>query len=464
MSGEGMRILIVEDDPGLRFTMTDALEEKGFAVTGASSGTEAIRLLHGAPFDVVVTDLRLPGADGMEVLREARGKVPPPSVIVMTGYGSVESAVAAMKSGAEDYLTKPFPVEALFLLLDKILRLRSLEEENRELKRRILSQSRFDELIGGSKPMTDVFDLVSTVAGTDATVLILGESGTGKELVARALHRLGKRKDGPFVALNCSAIPESLFEAEIFGYEKGAFTGAERRRAGKIEQADGGTLFLDEVGEIPVSAQAKLLRVLEERSFTRLGGSETVHVDLRVISATNRRDMKDLVDEGRFRMDLFYRLDVFEIRLPPLRDRREDIPLLIENFIEKMGGGRKVSEKAMALLMDHPFPGNVRELRNVMERASILCGEGTIEPEHLPPEFLGFRHHPAGSNVSEEIIPLKDAVRRFEAEYIGKALESTGGSKARAADLLRELPRPGGGAREEQVEGGHLELRRQGVR
>jgi len=437
MSGEGMRILIVEDDPGLRFTMTDALEEKGFAVTGASSGTEAIRLLHGAPFDVVVTDLRLPGADGMEVLREARGKVPPPSVIVMTGFGSVESAVAAMKSGAEDYLTKPFPVEALFLLLDKILRLRSLEEENRELKRRILSQSRFDELIGGSKPMTDVFDLVSTVAGTDATVLILGESGTGKELVARALHRLGKRKDGPFVALNCSAIPESLFEAEIFGYEKGAFTGAERRRAGKIEQADGGTLFLDEVGEIPVSAQAKLLRVLEERSFTRLGGSETVHVDLRVISATNRRDMKDLVDEGRFRMDLFYRLDVFEIRLPPLRDRREDIPLLIENFIEKLGGGRKVSEKAMALLMDHPFPGNVRELRNVMERASILCGEGTIEPEHLPPEFLGSLHHPEGPHVPEEIIPLKDAVRRFEAEYIGKALESTGGSKARAADLLR---------------------------
>jgi len=437
MNGEGRRILIVEDDPGLRFTMTDALEGVGFAVTGEENGTEAIRRLHGEAFDVVVTDLRLPGKDGMEVLREARGKTPPPSVVVMTGYGNVESAVAAMKNGAEDYMTKPFPVEALLLLLDKILRLRLLEEENRELKRRILSQSRFDQLIGRSKPMLDLFDLVSTVAGTDATVLLLGESGTGKELVARALHGRGKRKDGPFVALNCSAIPESLFEAEIFGHEKGAFTGADRRRAGKIEQADGGTLFFDEVAEIPISAQAKLLRVLEERSFTRLGGSETVHVDLRVISATNRQDMKALVDEGRFRMDLFYRLNVFEIRMPPLRDRREDIPLLVEQFIEKLGGGRGVSEKAMVLLMDHPFPGNVRELWNVMERASILCGEGTIGPEHLPPEFLRSRTSPAAIPLPDEILPLKDAVRRFESAYIEKALKAAGGSKARAADLLQ---------------------------
>ncbi|MGZ8463466.1 MAG: sigma-54-dependent transcriptional regulator [Candidatus Deferrimicrobiaceae bacterium] len=437
MNGEGKRILIVEDDPGLRFTMTDALEGAGFAVTGADDGVEAIRRLHGERFDVVVTDLRLPGKDGMEVLREARGKNPPPSVVVMTGYGSVESAVAAMKSGAEDYLTKPFPVEALLLLLGKILRLRSLEEENRELKRRILGRSLFEELVGASKAMQGVFDLISVVAETDATVLVLGESGTGKELVARALHRRGKRKEGPFLALNCSAIPESLFEAEIFGYEKGAFTGADRRRAGKIEQADGGTLFLDEVAEVPVSAQAKLLRVLEERSFTRLGGSETVHVDLRVISATNRQDMKALVDEGRFRMDLFYRLNVFEIRIPPLRERREDIPLLAEHFLAKLGGDRRVSEKAMALLMDSPFPGNVRELWNVMERASILCGEGTIGPEHLPPEFFGARTSPVAIPLPEEILPLKDAVRRFEAAYIEKALQAAGGSKARASDLLR---------------------------
>jgi DNA-binding NtrC family response regulator len=437
MNGEGKRILVVEDDPGLRFTMTDALEGKGFAVTGADNGVEAIRRLLDEAYDVVVTDLRLPGKDGMEVLRAARGKNPPPSVVVMTGYASVESAVAAMKDGAEDYLTKPFPMDALLLLLGKILRLRSLEEENRDLKRRILSQSRFDELIGRSKPMRDVFDLVSTVAGTDATVLLLGESGTGKELVARALHRRGKRKDGPFVALNCSAVPESLFEAEIFGYEKGAFTGADRRRAGKIEQADGGTLFFDEVAEVPFAAQAKLLRVLEERSFTRLGGSEDVHVDLRVISATNRQDMKAMVDEGGFRMDLFYRLNVFEIRMPALRDRREDIPLLVDHFIEKLGGGRRVSEKAMALLVDHPFPGNVRELWNVMERASILCGEDAIGPEHLSPEFLGSRRPPAGISVPEEILPLKEAVRRFEMEYIGKALEAAGGSKARASDLLQ---------------------------
>jgi len=437
MNGEGKRILIVEDDPGLRFTMTDALEGKGFAVTGADNGVEAIRRLLDETFDVVVTDLRLPGKDGMEVLRVARGKTPPPSVVVMTGHGSVDSAVSAMKSGAEDYLTKPFPMEALLLLFGKILRLRSLEEENRDLKRRILDRSLFEELVGASKAMQGVFDLVSMVAETDATVLVLGESGTGKELVARALHRRGKRKDGPFLAINCSAIPESLFEAEIFGYEKGAFTGADRRRAGKIEQADGGTLFLDEVAEVPVSAQAKLLRVLEERSFTRLGGSETVHVDLRVISATNRQDMKALVDEGRFRMDLFYRLNVFEIRLPPLRERREDIPLLVDHFLVKLGGDRRVSEKAMARLMDHPFPGNVRELWNVLERASILCKEGTIGPEHLPPEFLGARTSTTGFIIPEEIIPLKDAVRRFEMEYIEKALQAAEGSKARASGLLR---------------------------
>jgi DNA-binding NtrC family response regulator len=437
MNGEGKRILVVEDDPGLRFTMTDALEGKGFAVTGADNGVEAIRRLLDEAYDVVVTDLRLPGKDGMEVLRAARGKNPPPSVVVMTGYASVESAVAAMKDGAEDYLTKPFPMDALLLLLGKILRLRSLEEENRDLKRRILDRSLYEDLVGGSKAMQVVFDLISVVAETDATVLILGESGTGKELVARALHRRGKRKDGPFLALNCSAIPESLFEAEFFGYEKGAFTGADRRRAGKIEQADGGTLFLDEVAEVPVSAQAKLLRVLEERSFTRLGGSETVRVDLRVISATNRQDMKAMVDEGRFRMDLFYRLNVFEIRLPPLRERREDIPLLVDHFLAKLGGDRRVSEKAMALLIDHPFPGNVRELWNVMERASILCREGTIGPEHLPPEFLGSRSSTAAIPLPEEILPLKDAVRRFEAAYIEKALQAAGGSKARASDLLR---------------------------
>ena len=436
MDGEGKRILVVEDDPGLRFTVTDTLEGMGFAVASADSGTEAIHRLHGERFDVVVTDLRLPGRDGMEVLREARCAVPPPSVVVMTGYGSVESAVEAMKAGAADYLTKPFPMDALLLLLERLLHLRSLEEENRDLKRRIAGGVLFDEMIGGSKAMQAVFDLISTVAETDATVLILGESGTGKELAARALHRRGKRKDGPFVAVNCSAIPETLFEAEIFGYEKGAFTGAERRRAGKIEQAAGGTLFLDEVAEIPVSMQAKLLRVLEERSFTRLGGGENVHVDLRVVAATNREDMKALVAEGRFRMDLYYRLNAFEIRLPPLRERREDIPLLVEHILGKLGGRRTLSGEAMALLMDHPFPGNVRELRHVMERASILCREGTIGPEHLPAEISAARTVPDEIPPPRGILPLKEAVRRFEAEYIKKALRAAGGSRTGASALL----------------------------
>ncbi len=437
MDADGKRILVVEDDPGLRFTMTDNLEEAGFAVTATDDGTEAIRLLESETFDVVVTDIRLPGKDGLEVLREAKTKTFPPSVITVTGYGSIESAVAAMKLGAEDYLTKPFSMEEFLLLLNKVLRVRSLEVENRDLRRRIVSQSLFEELVGKSKAMQEVFELVSLVAETDATVLVLGESGTGKELVARALHRRGKRKDGPFVALNCSAIPENLIEAELFGYEKGAFTGADRRRAGKIEQAHGGTLFLDEIAEMPSSAQVKLLRVLQERSFTRIGGGESVNVDIRVVSATNKEDLKAMVEEGSFREDLFYRLNVFAIRLPPLRERREDIPLIVEHFIEKIGGARRVSDTAMANLLNHRFPGNVRELWNIVERASVLCREGTIEPKHLPPELSG-----AGKTLSEtvpatsEILPLKDAVRQFELDYIQRALKAAGGSRTRASDLL----------------------------
>jgi DNA-binding NtrC family response regulator len=438
MDDNGKRILVVEDDPGLRFTVTDTLEEAGFSVRAADNGKEAILLLEAEAFDVVLTDLRLPGKDGLEVLREAREKNPPPSVITMTGYGSIESAVAAMKLGAEDYLTKPFSMEELLLLLGKVLRVRSLEEENRDLKRRIVSRSLFEELVGKSKAMQEVFELVSLVAETDATVLVLGESGTGKELVARALHRRGKRTGGPFVALNCSAIPESLFEAELFGYEKGAFTGAERRRTGKIEQAHGGTLFLDEIADMPASTQSKLLRVLQERSFTRIGGNESVNVDLRVVSATNREDLKAMVGDGTFREDLFYRLNVFAIRLPPLRERREDIPLLVEHFIEKLGGSRRISDKAMALLMDHRFPGNVRELWNVIERASILCREGTFGPEHLPQELQeAEKKTPGNILVPEEIIPLKEAVRRFEMDYIQRALTAAGGSRTRASDLLR---------------------------
>jgi DNA-binding NtrC family response regulator len=437
MDANGKRILVVEDDPGLRFTMTDNLEEAGFSVTAADDGAEAIRILESEMFDVVVTDIRLPGKDGLEVLREAKKKSPSPSVIIVTSYGSIESAVAAMKLGAEDYLTKPFSMEEFLLLLKKVLRIRSLEEENRDLKRRILSQSVFEELVGKSKAMQEVFDLVALVAETDATVLVMGESGTGKELVARAVHRRNKRKDGPFVALNCSAIPESLFEAELFGYEKGAFTGAIRRRAGKIEQAHGGTLFLDEIAEMPPAAQAKLLRVLQERSFTRIGGNESVHVDIRIVSATNKEDLKAMVDEGSFREDLFYRLNVFAIRLPPLRERREDIPLIVEHFIDQIGGSRHVSETAMAILMDYRIPGNVRELWNIIERASILCREGTIEPKHLPTEIAGDgKTRSEAIPDTDEILPLKEAVRRFELEYIQRALKSTGGSRSRASDLL----------------------------
>jgi DNA-binding NtrC family response regulator len=437
VSGLRRRILVVEDDPGLRFTISDALEGCGYEVATADSGTAASSALAAGTFDVVVTDIKLPGKSGMEILKEAKALVPPPSVITMTGYGSIASAIEAMKLGAEDYLTKPFPVEELTLLLSRVLRVRFLEEENRELRRRIESRSRFEEFLGKSRAMREVFEHIAAVAETDATVLILGESGTGKELVARALHRRGKRREGPFVALNCSAIPESLFEAEMFGYEKGAFTGADRRRTGKIEQADGGTLFLDEVAEMPAAAQAKLLRVLEERSITRIGGEESRRVDIRVVSATNRHDLKGMIETGDFREDLFYRLNVFAVRMPPLRDRIEDVPLLVNHFLEKLGCRCPVSEEAMALLLDYRYPGNVRELWNAVERASILCRGEAIEPKHLPPEVAARESvSPGGIPSTERIVPLKEAVRRYEREYIERALEAAGGSRYRAAALL----------------------------
>ncbi|MBI5342470.1 MAG: sigma-54-dependent Fis family transcriptional regulator [Deltaproteobacteria bacterium] len=431
------RILVVEDDPGLRFTLTDHLEEAEFSVVGAGDGLEAVRLLAAETFDIVVTDIRLPGKDGLEVLKEAKAKTPAPSVITITGYGSVESAVAAMKLGAEDYLTKPFSMEEFMMLLNKVLRVRALEEENRDLKKLIASQSRFEELVGKSKAMQEVFGLVSLVSDTDATVLVLGESGTGKELIAKALHRRGKRKDGPFVALNCAAIPDTLFEAELFGFEKGAFTGALRRTEGKIEQAHGGTLFLDEIAEMPLPAQAKLLRVLQERVITRIGGSENVPVDIRVVTATNKDDLKAMVAEGNFREDLFYRLNVFAVRLPPLRERLEDVPLLVDHFIEKLGGNRRVSESSLPLLMNYDFPGNVRELWNIVERASILCREGMIEPKHLPPEVSGVRVAPFEEIPDAgKILPLKEAVRRFELDHIQRALRAAGGSRTGASELL----------------------------
>ena len=437
MTGAGKRILVVEDDPGLRFTVSDALEEAGYDVAVAKSGTAASEMLAAGAFDVVVTDLKLPGKSGMELLREAKALAPPPSVITMTGYGSIESAVEAMKLGAEDYLTKPFSIEELQLILSRILRVRSLEEENRALRQQVESRSRFEELLGKSKAMRELFELVSAVAETDATVLILGESGTGKELVARALHRRGSRKEGPFVALNCSAIPESLFEAEMFGSEKGAFTGADRRRTGKIEQADGGTLFLDEIAEMPQAAQAKLLRVLQERSITRIGGNESVGVDIRVVSATNQEDLKGLVEAGRFREDLFYRLNVFAIRIPPLRERSEDIPLLVNHFLDTLACRCRVSEEAIGLLMGYRYPGNVRELWNVIERASILCRGGTIEPKHLPTEFAGRESGPSTAIPAvEAIVPLKEAVRRFERDYLERVLKAAAGNRNRAAALL----------------------------
>jgi two-component system response regulator PilR (NtrC family) len=439
------RILVVEDDPGLRFTMTDTLEEAGFAVSCSNDGAEAIRLLGTETFDVVVTDLRLPGKDGMEILKEAKTKAPPPSVITMTGYGSIESAVAAMRLGAEDYLTKPFSMEEFLLLLAKVLRVRLLEEENRDLRRRIISGSLFEGLIGKSKAMQDVFALVSLVAETDATVLVLGESGTGKELVAKAIHHHSRRSEGPFVTVNSGSMPHDLLESNLFGHVKGAFTGAIANKKGLFELADDGSIFFDEIGNIPLETQAKLLRLIQEKEFMRLGGVETLKAEVRIIAATNA-ELEHLVQQGRFREDLYYRLNVITINLPPLGNRTEDIPLLARHFLAQCAHENEkplheFTPRAMELLMDYHWPGNVRELENVIERGVVLSTGEVFDEDLLPPAVREPRtplaHPPA---MPSNGLSFKEAVASYERELITQALKNAGGVQKRAADILQVKP------------------------
>ena len=439
------RILVVDDEQSMRELLAIMLKKEGFEVLTAESRAVAAAVLGQGPVDLVITDVKLPDGDGIEILRHVKAASPETVVIVITAFGSTETAVAALKLGAHDYLLKPFDIDELNIVVRNALESQELREENLRLKKELGRRHGLEQVIGVSPPMVALFDMVRSIAPTGSTVLITGESGTGKELVARAIHALSPRKDGAFVSINCGALPDTLLESELFGHMKGAFTDAHQTKKGLFEAAHRGTLFLDEVGETSSAMQVKLLRALQERTIRRVGGTAEVEVDVRVISATNI-PLDSLVRDRRFREDLFYRLQVIPIRTPPLRERREDIPLLAEHFrlrfTEQMGKHVvKFSEAALAILMRHPWPGNVRELENVVERAVALETTEAILPERLR-ESVSPSVAPAipagdlgpGFNLDEHILTI-------ESRLLMQALAHANGDRAEAARILGVSPR-----------------------
>lgn len=426
------RILVVEDEEKLRRVVQLQLASAGFDVELAGSAEEAMRLADRA--DLVLTDLKLPGANGLSLLPALRAQNATIPVVVMTAFGSVETAVEAMKAGAFDFLTKPFSLDHLLSVVRKALEMRSLRAENQRLKDELGVRYRFDSIVGRSAAMQEIFALITRVAPTRGTVLLAGESGTGKDLIARAIHYHSPRRDKPFVKINCTALPENLMESELFGYEKGAFTGAVASRAGKFEQADTGTVMLDEIGDVPPSVQVKLLRVLQERELERLGSNKTRHIDVRVIAATNV-DLREALENGTFREDLYYRLNVLPISIPPLRERREDIPFLAEHFVRKVAAelGREctLSAEAVDKLTEWSWPGNVRELENVIERSMTFCGGNVLRASDIRIEMSRGR-------ASGEMTFLPEGMNldQFEQSIIQEALRRAEGNKSRAARLL----------------------------
>ena len=434
-------ILVVEDEPKMLRVLDLHLSGEGYEVTKVSAAEDALKALDRFEtgeqrLSLVLTDLRLPGMDGLELLKRIHLRFPALPVVVMTAFGSVETAVEAMKAGASDYVLKPFSLEDLVLTIDKVLELHSLRFENRRLKAELGRRYDFNEIIGRSVAMHDVFDATLRVAPTRATVLLGGESGTGKGLLARAIHHASPRRDAPFTKINCSALPENLMESELFGYEKGAFTGASQSHAGKFEQADGGTVFLDEIGDVPPHVQVKLLRVLQEREFERLGGSKTIHIDVRIIAATNQ-DLRAALEQGTFREDLYYRLNVVPINLPPLRDRKEDIPRLVDHFLKKLAAGagddaRSLTPRALEKLIAYHWPGNVRELENIIERTTVLARNEPIEHTDIHLDQAG-----AGTAAGEiAFLPEGMTLDQYEQQLIVEALRRTSDNKSQAARLL----------------------------
>ena len=431
------RILVVEDEEKLRRVIELQLASSGFDVDKAATAEEGLKIADRA--DLILTDLRLPGMDGVQFLSLIRRQNANVPVVIMTAYGSVEAAVESMKAGATDFLLKPFSLDHLMQVVYKALEMRALRDENRQLKEELGRRYEYDNIIGRSEAMQEIFATIERVAPTRATVLLAGESGVGKDLIARAIHFHSPRRDRPLVKINCSALPENLMESELFGYEKGAFTGAVGSKPGKFEQADTGTVFLDEIGDVPAAVQVKLLRILQEREFERLGSNVTRHIDVRVIAATNQ-DLRAALEQGTFREDLYYRLNVVPMNIPPLRERRPDIPFLANHFLRKLepDSGHVVegiSDAAMEKLVAYHWPGNVRELENVIERALILCRGNQLEADDIKLEMAP-RSRPAVDSNQHHFLPEGLTLDQYEQELIREALRRADGNKSQAARLL----------------------------
>jgi DNA-binding NtrC family response regulator len=444
MTDTAKHLLIVDDEKALREAVAERLTDHGFTVEQAASGEEALQRIADFAFDILITDLRLPGIGGREVLDAALERYPEIVAIVITGYGTVKDAVDAIKQGAADFITKPFQLDALLHVLNLGMEQRRLKSENAYLRSQLEERHRIDGLVGRSRVMRDLFHLLEIVAATSSTVLITGETGTGKELVAKAIHHSSARRSNRFAAINCSAIPETLLEAELFGHVRGAFTGAVATRQGRLEQAHKGTLFLDEVATMSPALQAKLLRVLQEREFERVGDSHSIKIDVRVIAATHT-DLQKMVADGSFREDLYYRLNVIPVSLPALRERRDDIPILVQHFLQKLSGelGRgpaTMSQEALRRLMAYQWPGNVRQLENVVERAIAFSqGRPQIDVQDLTPEV---QPAPAASTMADVLFPdegldFEGYISGVELSLIKQSLERTHGNKRQAARLLK---------------------------
>jgi two-component system response regulator HydG len=429
-------LLVADDDPAVRESLDRVLTREGYTVVLAPDGQAALERLQTGGIDLVLSDLKMPGLTGLELLPRAKAVAPDVDFIMLTAFGTVEEAVKAMKDGAYDFLTKPFRREQLIKLVDKALERRDLIEQNRALKKQLEDLRAKGQMIGASPTWRRMMTLVEQVADSSATILIQGESGTGKELVARTIHERSARRVGPFVAVNCAALPETLLESELFGYEKGAFTGAAGRKEGRFELASGGTLFLDEVADLSLVTQPKILRVLQEGEFERLGGTRTLQVDVRIVAATNR-DLSEMVKDKRFREDLYYRLNVITVRVPPLREHPEDIRLLAQHYLRVYAAknGRKLegfSNEAIARLESYAWPGNVRELENLVERSVLLARKDRIDAEDLPEEVMGVKRPPRDAILELVGTPLAD----IEERLLDETLRITGGNKTQAAELL----------------------------
>jgi DNA-binding NtrC family response regulator len=436
------RLLIVDDEEKILKILSTILKEEGYDVHTATTGEDAVDLSVRILPEIILMDLNLPGISGIEAIRRIRVRVPAALAIILTAYGTISSAVEAMKTGAYDYLTKPFDNDDLIMTVKRAESLIHMRREINELRGQLREKYQFDNIIGQSPKMRAIFQLMERVSDTDATVLVEGESGTGKELIVRAIHHSGPRKDGPLITVNCGAIPHNLVESEFFGHEKGAFTDARAQHRGAFERATGGTLFLDEIGELPMDTQVKLLRVLEAKTITRIGGSEEIPVDVRILTATNK-NLEDEVKAGRFRSDLYFRLNVFYIHIPPLRERKDDIPLLVDHFLNSYrdqfsSSVSAISSQAVALLIAYDWPGNVRELANAVQSALIICRESNILPGHLPLRIQGY---PRIETVQDEGAGLEErissVVEDLERQMILDALDKCRGSRTEAARLLK---------------------------